>query len=227
MQVSIARQLSLQPTTVGNFFMNARRRLQDKWKEGDYDLDTYEDTTAGNSEEPESDTTTIQTNDYDEGNQMTLNRELLVPEILQHHLLQQQPSSQLETHQQGNLNINSIDEQHQQHHNPHGISNPSLLLSNSIQSNVCNDSIPVTLTQHVTDITNSSLNDQIVPINTHQENEQAISQMQKDSLTVIHGSENLECSNVPGQTTTTTAIDGNINNLNPNPHHSVYSLTSL
>ena len=31
MQVSIARQLGLQPTTVGNFFMNARRRLQDKW----------------------------------------------------------------------------------------------------------------------------------------------------------------------------------------------------
>ena len=225
MQVSIARQLSLQPTTVGNFFMNARRRLQDKWKEGDYDLDTYEDTTAGNSEEPESDTTTIQTNHYDEGNQMTLNRELLVPEILQQHLLHQQPSSQLETHQQGNLNIDSINEQHQQHHNPHGISSPSLLLSNSIQSNVCNDSIPVTLTQHVTDITNSSLNDQIVPINTHQENEQAISQIQKDSLTVIHGSENLECSNVPEQTTTT--IDGNINNLNPNPHHSVYSLTSL
>ena len=27
MQVSIARQLGLQPTTVGNFFMNARRRL--------------------------------------------------------------------------------------------------------------------------------------------------------------------------------------------------------
>ena len=31
MQVSIARQLQLQPTTVGNFFMNARRRLHDKW----------------------------------------------------------------------------------------------------------------------------------------------------------------------------------------------------
>ena len=32
MQVSIARQLGLQPTTVGNFFMNARRRLHDKWQ---------------------------------------------------------------------------------------------------------------------------------------------------------------------------------------------------
>ena len=37
MQVSIARQLGLQPTTVGNFFMNARRRLHDKWQNGDYD----------------------------------------------------------------------------------------------------------------------------------------------------------------------------------------------
>ena len=50
MQVSIARQLSLQPTTVGNFFMNARRRLQDKWKEGDYDLGGYNDDTMTNSE---------------------------------------------------------------------------------------------------------------------------------------------------------------------------------
>ena len=33
MQVTIARQLGLEPTTVGNFFMNARRRSMDKWKE--------------------------------------------------------------------------------------------------------------------------------------------------------------------------------------------------
>ena len=33
MQVTIARQLGLEPQTVGNFFMNARRRSQDKWKE--------------------------------------------------------------------------------------------------------------------------------------------------------------------------------------------------
>ena len=31
MQVSIGRQLGLQPTTVANFFMNARRRLNDRW----------------------------------------------------------------------------------------------------------------------------------------------------------------------------------------------------
>ena len=37
MQVSIARQLGLQPSTVGNFFMNARRRLHDKWQNSDYD----------------------------------------------------------------------------------------------------------------------------------------------------------------------------------------------
>ncbi len=34
MQVSIARQLSLQPSTVANYFMNARRRLQDKYDTG-------------------------------------------------------------------------------------------------------------------------------------------------------------------------------------------------
>ena len=33
MQVTIARQLGLEPTTVGNFFMNARRRSMDKWRE--------------------------------------------------------------------------------------------------------------------------------------------------------------------------------------------------
>ncbi|XP_034112007.1 homeobox protein onecut isoform X1 [Drosophila albomicans] len=35
MQVTIARQLGLEPTTVGNFFMNARRRSMDKWREDD------------------------------------------------------------------------------------------------------------------------------------------------------------------------------------------------
>lgn len=34
MQVTIARQLGLEPTTVGNFFMNARRRSHDKWRDG-------------------------------------------------------------------------------------------------------------------------------------------------------------------------------------------------
>merc|ERR1719210_1621329 len=34
MQVTIARQLGLEPTTVGNFFMNARRRSMDKWRDG-------------------------------------------------------------------------------------------------------------------------------------------------------------------------------------------------
>ena len=33
MQVTIAKQLGLEPTTVGNFFMNARRRSMDKWKD--------------------------------------------------------------------------------------------------------------------------------------------------------------------------------------------------
>ena len=48
MQVTIARQLGLEPTTVGNFFMNARRRSMDKWREEpedaeDGDLDTMEE----------------------------------------------------------------------------------------------------------------------------------------------------------------------------------------
>merc|ERR1719189_3275649 len=38
MQVTIARQLGLEPTTVGNFFMNARRRSVDKWKDDKADL---------------------------------------------------------------------------------------------------------------------------------------------------------------------------------------------
>ena len=33
MQVTIARQLGLDPSTVSNFFMNARRRSIDKWRE--------------------------------------------------------------------------------------------------------------------------------------------------------------------------------------------------
>jgi hypothetical protein len=35
MQITIARQLGLDPSTVSNFFMNARRRSIDKWREDD------------------------------------------------------------------------------------------------------------------------------------------------------------------------------------------------
>lgn len=55
MQISIARQLGLQPTTVGNFFMNARRRLHDKWQSdghGDKGSTEDEDTTAVIMQEP-------------------------------------------------------------------------------------------------------------------------------------------------------------------------------
>ncbi|KAE8737366.1 hypothetical protein FOCC_FOCC017171 [Frankliniella occidentalis] len=41
MQVTIARQLGLEPTTVGNFFMNARRRSMDKWREDSPDKDMH------------------------------------------------------------------------------------------------------------------------------------------------------------------------------------------
>ncbi len=39
MQVTIAQQLGLEVATVSNFFMNARRRSMDKWKEGQCDDD--------------------------------------------------------------------------------------------------------------------------------------------------------------------------------------------
>jgi len=38
MQITIARQLGLDPSTVSNFFMNARRRSIDKWREDDGSL---------------------------------------------------------------------------------------------------------------------------------------------------------------------------------------------
>lgn len=37
MQVTIAQQLGLEVATVSNFFMNARRRSMDKWKDQDDD----------------------------------------------------------------------------------------------------------------------------------------------------------------------------------------------
>jgi len=36
--VTIARQLGLDPSTVSNFFMNARRRSVDKWKDDKLDM---------------------------------------------------------------------------------------------------------------------------------------------------------------------------------------------
>ena len=62
MQVTIARQLGLEPTTVGNFFMNARRRSHDKWREdcngddlgegdGSIKYEVYEDGMGGYPDE--------------------------------------------------------------------------------------------------------------------------------------------------------------------------------
>lgn len=68
MQVTIARQLGLEPTTVGNFFMNARRRSMDKWKDDDapstdldqqcesHDMDRVGSMDSGESEEDHDDT---------------------------------------------------------------------------------------------------------------------------------------------------------------------------
>ncbi|XP_075987307.1 homeobox protein onecut isoform X2 [Anticarsia gemmatalis] len=66
MQVTIARQLGLEPTTVGNFFMNARRRSMDKWKDDDaptteleqceaHDLDAVPSLDSAESEEDHDD----------------------------------------------------------------------------------------------------------------------------------------------------------------------------
>ncbi|XP_014359068.1 homeobox protein onecut [Papilio machaon] len=67
MQVTIARQLGLEPTTVGNFFMNARRRSMDKWKDDDapsteldqqcesHDLDHVPSLDSADSEEDHDD----------------------------------------------------------------------------------------------------------------------------------------------------------------------------
>jgi len=52
MQVTIARQLGLEPTTVGNFFMNARRRSMDKWREDDPKALQQDD--MGNLDDPPS-----------------------------------------------------------------------------------------------------------------------------------------------------------------------------
>lgn len=51
MQVTIARKLALDPSTVSNFFMNARRRSIDKWRD-DKDDAFY---TQENQEEEEED----------------------------------------------------------------------------------------------------------------------------------------------------------------------------
>ena len=51
--MTIARQLGLDPSTVSNFFMNARRRSIDKWREDPVDGDDDEDDQA--NEDPEND----------------------------------------------------------------------------------------------------------------------------------------------------------------------------
>lgn len=43
MQMTIAQQLGLEVATVSNFFMNARRRSMDKWKDQDQDHDQDQD----------------------------------------------------------------------------------------------------------------------------------------------------------------------------------------
>ena len=55
--MTIARQLGLDPSTVSNFFMNARRRSVDKWKDENESLmansDLYEDESDEDDDEPQ------------------------------------------------------------------------------------------------------------------------------------------------------------------------------
>lgn len=58
MQVTIARQLGLDPSTVSNFFMNARRRSIDKWREDpapDHDHHHHQHVKEDTNEDPEGD----------------------------------------------------------------------------------------------------------------------------------------------------------------------------
>ena len=41
MQITISQQLGLDLSTVGNFFMNARRRSQDKWMDDASDMSKH------------------------------------------------------------------------------------------------------------------------------------------------------------------------------------------
>ena len=52
MQVTIARQLGLEPTTVGNFFMNARRRSMDKWRDEEPGKNGGSPSSSGTSSQP-------------------------------------------------------------------------------------------------------------------------------------------------------------------------------
>lgn len=47
MQITISQQLGLDLSTVGNFFMNARRRSQDKWMDDSSDMSKH--SSASNS----------------------------------------------------------------------------------------------------------------------------------------------------------------------------------
>ncbi|ALC48127.1 onecut [Drosophila busckii] len=55
MQVTIARQLGLEPTTVGNFFMNARRRSMDKWRDDDTKIIHHPNSCQNQQQEQEHD----------------------------------------------------------------------------------------------------------------------------------------------------------------------------
>ena len=206
MQVSIARQLSLQPTTVGNFFMNARRRLQDKWKDIEHEFGSYNDDTIGTSE---GEVETSQCDEYPDRNHLSLNQELLVPDVVPQHLTtttQQTTTTVGSPNQRENIGISSLNLHHGQ---------SSMLEPPSIM-NTISPVIPVT------GIAESSIADQIVPNNNTQQEHELLN-ISKASLSEI-GCDSMSCASVP---VSTTINDDRTTALNPNQHQSVYSLTSL
>jgi hypothetical protein len=82
MQVTIARQLGLDPSTVSNFFMNARRRSVDKWKD-----DSMADDDQGD------DNLLDGMSDDDDDDIMSSSDELSQPANSHHFHLQQDQSS--------------------------------------------------------------------------------------------------------------------------------------
>jgi hypothetical protein len=122
MQVTIARQLGLEPTTVGNFFMNARRRSMDKWKD-ESDPKSLSGSIAMSPSQLDLDDDTDM--DLDLGNENDLD---LVDAAHQHHT-NQQIHHHLQQHhvqQQAQQQAQQAQQQHHHQHHHHHNQDPDL-----------------------------------------------------------------------------------------------------
>ena len=230
MQVSIARQLNLQPTTVGNFFMNARRRLQDKWKDSDHDnadINYNED----EEEDAEDDQhflasgevddvidihpTTTQCDEYSNHDRshhaLNLNPDLLAgipPELfLQHHQhLSIAPSVASESQHI----MDSVNNGQLHSGNSHGECPPSIIVDMPRTHSNANIIANHMVSSSATSSNSPSLNDQIVPhMNTHRPHRHELPPQIMESHDNISKS-SLISSHIVGRC-------GSINNPSPNP----------